>query len=298
MLSPPASAVEFAPPVTASVFDGDRAYEYLKGICALGPRMSASDAMRRQQELLKEHFETLGATVELQRFEGRQPSLGQRTFPCANLIVRWHPETKRRVLLGAHYDTRPKADQEPIFRNREKPFLGANDGASGVAFLMELGRVIPQLDLKVGVDFVLFDAEEYIVDKNRDRYFLGSEYFVDQYVNSRPDYRYEKVIVVDMIADRELEIFPDQRSAAKAGRLVGEVFGIANELRLRQFVPRVKYDVLDDHVAFQKKGIPAIVLIDFDYPHWHRLTDTPKRCSGESLEVVSRVIIEWLRRQQ
>jgi hypothetical protein len=293
----PVARVEIPLPQRSSHYSGDQAYQYLHKICELGPRITATPAMFQQQELLKRHFESLGATVELQQFEGTQPSI-RRPFRCVNLIVHWHPERKRRVLLGAHYDTRPIADQEPVMRHRQQPILGANDGASGVAFLMELGRVIPSLDLQVGVDFVFFDAEEIIYVPETDRFFLGSEHFVKEYTTKPPEYRYEAVIVVDMIGDRDLEILPDQRSMARAGALVEEVWTVANRLGVPQFINGRGPDVLDDHIAFQKAGIPAIVLIDFGYPHWHRLTDTPDKCSGASLEAVSRVIIEWLKQQQ
>lgn len=289
--------VEIPLPKPSEKFSGDQAYQYLKQICDLGPRITATPAMTRQQELLKRHFEALGATVELQEFQGTQPSI-RRPFRCVNLIVHWHPERERRVLLGAHYDTRPIADQEPVLRHRQQPILGANDGASGVAFLMELGRLMPSLDLNVGVDFVLFDAEEIIYVPQTDRFFLGSEYFVKHYTANPPPYNYEAVIVVDMIGDKDLEIYPDQRSLVRAGALVEEVFAIAHELKVDAFHFGDGPDVLDDHIAFQNAGIPAIVLIDFGYPHWHRLTDTPDKCSGESLEKVSRVIVEWLKRQK
>lgn len=291
------SKVEFSPPTRSDRFDPGQSFRYLETICALGPRMTATPAMARQIEALERHFTALGATVERQAFQGTQPSQ-RRPFSCVNLLVQWHPEKTRRVLLGAHYDTRPLADMEPVARRKNEPILGANDGGSGVAFLMELGRVIPSLDLAVGVDFVFFDAEEFIFEPGIDRFFLGSEEFVRNYRQRPPPHRYEAVIVVDMIGDRDLEIFPDERSAARAGPLVDEVWSVARELGVQSFRPQVRYDILDDHVAFQNAGIPAIVLIDFGYPHWHRLTDTPDKCSGESLETVARVLIEWLKRRK
>lgn len=283
---------------TDDPFDADRAFKHLQTICDLGPRLTASDAMRRQQQLLAKHFEKLGATVELQEFEGSQPSLGTKKFPCANLIVRWHPDSKRRVLLGAHYDTRPNADEEPPGRGKQGVFLGANDGASGVALLMELGRQIPKLDLAVGVDFVCFDAEEYIFDRDVDKYFLGSEHFAKTYKKGPKSYRYDAVVVVDMVGSVDLQLHPDERSAAKAGALVREVWNVARELEIGEFRRQVKYDIIDDHISFQAIGVPAIVLIDFGYPHWHRLSDTPEQCSGKSLQKVSRVLVEWLKRRK
>ena len=283
--------------VPGTRFEATRAQRYLSDLCRLGPRITGSEGMKRQQELLCRHFEALGARVVRQEFQATQPSLAGRTIACTNLVVHWHPGSRRRILLGAHYDTRPRADEEPIYRRQRTPFLGANDGASGVALLMELGNVLPTLDIKVAVDFVFFDAEEYILSKRRDRYFIGSQYFAQDLVRRREQRLYEAVVVVDMIGDLDLQIHPDQRSATRAGRLVADVWQAAADLGIREFRPRVKYDVLDDHLSLQAIGIPAIVLIDFDYPHWHRLTDTPDKCSGESLDKVARVLIEWLRRQ-
>lgn len=289
---------EFAPPAPSTDFDGDQAFAYLVEICKLGPRPTASEGMRAQQEVLKAHFRALGAVVEEQSFEATQPSLGPRPFRCTNLIVRFHPDSTARVLLGAHYDTRPYPDQEPLFRRRGEPYLGANDGASGVAFLMELGRLILSLKLDVGVDFVFFDAEEYIHAQDRDEYFLGSKHFVDRYVHGRPTWRYDAIVVVDMIADKDLQLHPDERSATRAGHLVKQIWSLARQLGVPAFHSITKYEVLDDHIPFLDAGLPAVDIIDFDYPHWHRVSDTPDKCSGESLAAVAKVIVAWLQQRR
>src|SRR5262249_23799678 len=160
-------------------FDGKRAMEYLEAISKIGPRISGSDGMRKQQEVLKKHFEEHGARVEFQRFTVRQRS--QRDpVEMANLIARWHPDRPRRVLLCAHYDTRPIADREPNPRRWREPFISANDGGSGIALLMELAHHMKDLKVSVGVDFVLFDGEEYI-HQREDEYFFGSKHFAGQY---------------------------------------------------------------------------------------------------------------------
>src|SRR5262249_61441842 len=116
-------------------FDAKRAMGYLDALCKIGPRISGSDGMTKQQELLAKHFTKLGGKVERQQFTARQRSQrGQ--VAMANLIVRWHPERQRRIILCSHYDTRPIADQEPDERKWREPFVSANDGGSGVALLM------------------------------------------------------------------------------------------------------------------------------------------------------------------
>ncbi|MGL5094370.1 MAG: M28 family peptidase, partial [Planctomycetia bacterium] len=186
----PVRDVVLPDPKPTESFDGDQSYAYLKAICDLGPRMSATPAMAKQQALVENHFRALGATVVRQTFMSTQPSLRGRSFECVNLLIQWNPRAKRRVLLGAHYDTRPLADQEPLARYRDQPILGANDGASGVALLMELGRCLPTATLEIGVDFVLFDAEEYMFRPDVDKFFLGSEHFARDYAASKIDYRY------------------------------------------------------------------------------------------------------------
>ena len=180
-------------------FNGARAYEYLKQLCAIGPRPSGSAGMEAQQKLLAEHFQKLGARVELQRFRIRHP-LDNSPVPMANLIARWFPERKARILLCAHYDTLPFPMLDP--QNPQGVFVGANDGASGVAVLMELAHEIPKLQNGFGIDLVMLDGEEFIFKPNG-RYFLGSEYFARQYADNRPPYRYRWGILLDMIGDSD-----------------------------------------------------------------------------------------------
>jgi len=286
----------------APAFSGARALRYIRQICELGPRPSGSEGMHKQQELLENHFRKLGAVVLRQRFMARQRSR-PRPVEMVNLIARWYPERSQRVILCAHYDTRPIADQEPDRRDWHKPFLGANDGASGPALLMELAHHLPDLRVRVGVDFVLFDGEEYIFDPRPqeaggDVYFLGSEYFARDYSKSADGLVYQAAILLDMVAGRDARFYYEQYSWTRHGRLVKEVWDIARELGVRRFVPRVGAAMLDDHLALQRVGIPAIDIIDADYPHWHRLSDTPEQCAPDTLTDVGIVVAEWLRRQE
>jgi len=275
-------------------FNGARAYEYLKQLCAIGPRPSGSKGMAAQQKLLAEHFQELGAQVEWQKFQGRHPQ--QPTWvPMANMIVHWHPESKKRILLCAHYDTLPYPMLDPV--NPGGTFVGANDNASGVAVLMELANDIPKLDLKYGVDFVLFDAEEFIF-RQSDRFFLGSEYFARQYVAKPPAYRYRWGVLLDMIGDADLQIYQERNSLfwRDTRPLVREIWATAGRLGVRDFVPRRGQAIKDDHLPLHNiAGIPCIDVIDFDYPPWHTQGDTPEKCSALSLAKVGWVIREWLK---
>lgn len=288
--------------VPTNPVDGDRAFSYLERVCAIGPRISGSQGMATQQSLLEEHFSKLGATCELQEFTGRHPETGTKvTF--ANFIAKWNPDAKDRVLLSCHYDTRPFPDEDPNPAARQRPFLGANDGASGVALLMELGHHMPSYSGSVGVDFVFFDAEEFVFDRFRDRYFLGSEHFATTYYHSKRTYEYRAAIVVDMIGDANLQIYQEKKNVAwkESKPLVDEVWGIAKNLGVKEFIARTRHDIRDDHLSLRNIAkIPTCEIIDFDYPkpgarmYWHTTQDTPDKCSGESLSKVGFVLWEWL----
>jgi hypothetical protein len=280
-------------------FDTKRALGYLKDVCAIGPRISGTEGMKKQQELLVKHFEDHGGKVSLQKFEGRQNSRND-PVEMANLIVRWYPDRERRVILCSHYDTRPIADQEPNRARWTDPFLSANDGGSGVALLMELAHHMKDLKTNVGVDFVFFDGEEYIFKPDGDRYFLGSEHFAAAYRKAqredRSKERYAAAILLDMIAGKNPRFPVEPNSWFAARGLVDQVWGIAAELKCSSFQYTEGTRVEDDHVALNRGGIPAIDVIDFSYRHWHRLSDTPENCSGEGLEQVGRVLAVWLQR--
>jgi glutaminyl-peptide cyclotransferase len=282
-------------------FSGSAAFEHLEAICALGPRPSGSPGMTRQREMLVAHFRAAGATVTGQAFQVRDRRTGSPVH-MENLLVVWHPERTERVLVGAHYDTRPFPDRDPV--DPKGVFIGANDGASGVALLMELARFMPALPGPVGVDFVLFDAEEYVVDQ-RDPYFLGSTFFARNHAaeqkSGQASHRYRAGIVVDMVGDRDLEIWQERYGTEwpDTRPVIESIWSVARRLGVREFVPRPKHAVQDDHVPLRMiAGIPTCDIIDFDYPAWHTTADTPQQCAPESLEAVGRVVLEWLREQR
>ncbi len=280
-------------------FDAKRAMGYLEAVCKIGPRMSGTEGMKKQQELLEKHFKDLGGKVEYQRFTARQRSV-RNPVEMANLIVSWQPEIARRVIICSHYDTRPIADQEPDPRKWREPFVSANDGGSGVALLMELAHHMKGLKTNVGVDFVFFDGEEYIFDHNNDEYFFGSKHFGEEYRKNRAKDKklYLGAVLLDMIGGKRARFPIEQNSWGKAQDLVKDVWKIAAELKCPAFRSDAfsKFDVEDDHIPLNTAGIPAIDIIDFDYVHWHRLTDVPENCSGDSLEQVAKVLSVWLQR--
>jgi hypothetical protein len=286
--------------------DAERSMRYLTQLCDLGARYSGSPGMQQQQQLLGQHFENLGGEVQMQPFRVRHPIDGS-PVDMANLLVHWHPDRTTRVLLCAHYDTRPFPDRDPDVGQRRGLFVGANDGASGVAVLMEMAHLMRQFDGTIGVDFALFDGEELVYDNDRDPYFLGSRFFAEQYVRQPPSYRYQAAVLLDMVGDKNLALYQEGHSVGwrDSRPLVKAIWGVAAEMGVHEFVARRKYQVQDDHLMLHDIAkIPAVDIIDFDYSppgsrvsYWHTRADTPDKCSGESLAKVGSVVWTWLRRQ-
>ncbi|MFN0056138.1 MAG: M28 family peptidase [Planctomycetales bacterium] len=275
-------------------FDADRAYADLVKVCEIGPRISGTEGMDQQQQLLAEHFSKLGAKVQFQSFDARHPVSGG-AVRMNNMIISWHPEAAQRVLLCCHYDTRPLPDRDsdPNLASRGR-FLGANDGASGVALLMEMGRHLPTLETTYGVDFVFFDGEELVYGE-KDEYFLGSTHFARDYRARPPEHKYLFGVLVDMIGDKQLQLYQEINSLKYAQQLTHSIWKTAKRLGIKEFVAKRKHEVRDDHLPLNKIAkIPTCDLIDFDYPHWHTTRDVPSACSGASLAKVGRVLLAWL----
>ena len=282
-------------------FNGARAYQYLQDVCALGRRPSGSEGMKAQQKMLEQHFQELGATVLRQEFHYAHPQNNEQV-PMTNLIVRWMPERTERLLLACHYDTLPNPMLDP--RDPFGEFIGANDGASGVALLMELGHEMASLlethQKRYGIDFVFFDGEEFIFTPRGGRYFVGSEFFSRQYADGRLPYeaKYDWGILFDMIGDADLQIPQEANSLwwPDTQPLMDDVYGLAQGLGVKEFVSRRGREIQDDHIMLHNVGkIPTIDLIDFDYPPWHTMGDTPDKCSALSLAKVGWVVQEWLK---
>ncbi len=280
-------------------FDGENAYKALKWVCDLGPRISGSEAMKQQQDGLEKYFEELGAEVVRQNFDVAHPVNRQRTT-LTNLIVHFHPDREQRILICCHYDTRPYPDMDAY--NPRGVFHGANDGASGVGLLVELGRHVINLPGDVGIDFVFFDAEEFIYDRQRDELFVGSTYFARDYAQRPPDYVYRRGVLVDMVGDASLEIYKEKNSLYHARDLTEQIWATAKELGIKEFKQRTRHTIRDDHLPLNEIAkIPTCDIIDFDFPtprdrnkYWHTTNDIPENCSADSLAKVGTVLVHWL----
>ncbi|HKP95405.1 MAG TPA: M28 family peptidase [Fibrobacteria bacterium] len=267
-------------------FDSVRAYRYLKEQCALGPRDPGSEGHRRAIAYFTAHFQGLGLPAVRQPFVHTDMATGKKV-PLTNFIVTVPGRDPKRkpVVFCAHWDSRPRADQEASEMLSSRPILGANDGASGVAVLMELANLMKKKAPLQTVYLVLFDGEDYGREGNIEEYFLGARWFAD----NLPAANLEYALLFDMVGDKDLRLPMERNSLKQSPGITTRIWARAKSLGLTQFEQRPGPSVLDDHMPLQAKGIPAIDVIDFEYPAWHTQGDTPDKCSAHSLGVVGRL---------
>ncbi len=282
---------ETALQTTIPQYNGESAFAYLVKQTSFGPRNPNSPGHRQCLDYLATTLRQFADDVQLQPFT-HQGYDGKMLY-LTNVIARFLPDRRDRILLCAHWDTRPRADQDLDPAKRSQPILGANDGASGVAVLLELAAMFKKNPPPVGVDIVLFDGEDYGMEGDLKNYFLGATYFAR---NKPSDYLPQFGILLDMVGDASLEIPREGHSVRYAPDVVDRVWSIAKGLGFWQFVDDVEEAISDDHLVLNEAGIKTIDVIDFNYPDrsnrfWHTHEDVPEHCSPNSLEVVGTVLI-------
>ncbi len=271
-------------------FDSQKAFAFLVRQCEIGPRNPGSEGHRKGRDYLQATLAQYADSVRTQPFPLRfgRP---EQTEEAYNIIARFQPGKKERILLCAHWDTRPWADEDPDPKNHDTPVLGANDGASGVAVLLEVARLLHKHKAPVGVDIVLFDGEDAGTSGSMNSWAQGSQYFARTLApQDRPIFG----VLIDMIGDADLVITKEANSLAAARPVVEKVWKIAQDLGCTAFKPELGSSIMDDHIPLLQIGIPCIDLIDLDYPYWHTISDTPDKCSASSLDQVGRVLVHLI----
>lgn len=264
------------PALPSPQFCGSEALAHATAQMTFGPRIPGTPAWRQCGEYILEQLATYGWAVESQPFRSMATD-------CRNLIGK--SGSGPLLIIGAHYDTRRLADRDPDPACRAQPVPGANDGASGVAVLLELARVVRPQELGRTIWLVAFDAEDQGGIDGWE-WIAGSRYFV--HVLDTP---VQGMVLVDMVGDADQQLYYEGHSHPDMSRGIWEV---ANQLGYTSFVPEYRYTMLDDHLPFVQAGIPAVDLIDFDYPFWHTTHDTLDKVSATSLEAVGRTLEAWL----
>ena len=269
--------LEKGPATSATpLFHGARAFEDLLTQVGFGPRIPGTIGHDKTRNWIQEKLEAAGWTVNVHSTE----RLGH---PIYNLIAQRN-ELPPKIILGAHYDTRQFADRDRDPLKNSEPVPGANDGASGVAVLLELARVLPIETTPTW--FVFFDAEDNGRIPGWD-WILGSQAFVEE-IPINP----QVVVIVDMVGDADLDIYFEGNSDA---RIRSEIWNTAEELGYAEFFIREeRHNILDDHLPFIQAGIPAVDIIDFEYEYWHTTEDTADKVSPESLQIVGDTLLHWI----
>ena len=280
---------------TVPKFDKDNAFRYLVEQCEFGPRNPNSIGYKQCLDYLQKTLAGFADTILLQPFV-LDDLVNEENYDLTNIIARFKVDEPEQLLIGAHWDTRPWADEDPDPEKRNDPIIGANDGASGVAVILELARIFNASPPPIGVTLVLFDGEDMGRSGIPKSYAQGSLAFAKDLPIEKPD----EAIILDMIGDAELHIPIERYSYQQNKKLVKKLWGLAKELSLDAFESRIVHTIYDDHVPLWVEAkIPAIDIIDFNYPnsyanYWHTTQDLPENCSAESLGQVGTLLVHYI----
>ena len=276
-------------------FDKGNAFRYLVEQCEFGPRNPGSNGYKQCLDYLQKTLSGFADTILLQPFV-LDDLVNEKSYDLTNIIACFKADDPQQLLIGAHWDTRPWADEDPDTEKHNDPIIGANDGASGVAVILEIARILNASPPPIGITLVLFDGEDMGKPGNPKSYAQGSLAFAKDLPIEKPD----EAIILDMIGDAELHIPIERYSYQQNKQLVKKLWGLAKELSLDAFESRIEYSIYDDHVPLWTEAkIPAVDIIDFNYPNsytnfWHTTQDLPENCSAESLGQVGTLLVHYI----
>jgi glutaminyl-peptide cyclotransferase len=280
-----------ARPQTA--FSGDAALGYIRDQLAFGPRIPGSEGARKTGDWIVQKMRPLADTVIEQRWT--HVTAKGDTLQLRNILARFRPNEKQRILYLTHWDTRPVADASPILGDQSRPVMGANDGASGPAMFIALAEVLKKTPPQYGVDLLFVDGEDYGNFSTDTDVLLGSKYFAEHLPTA--DYRPLFGVLFDMIGDADLRIKQEPFSIQAAPEVVARVWSAAEDLGYSKYFPQeAGLAVTDDHLPLIKKGLRVIDVVDIDYvspqkDYHHTTQDTIDKVSAKSLQVVGDIAV-------
>jgi len=267
-------------------FDGQAAYRAVETQVAFGPRIPGTPGHAREAAWLDSLLRPLADTLVVQAWV--HVTASGDSLPLRNFVARFNPGASERILLMAHWDTRPISDG-PNSRDSAAAVPGANDGGSGTAVLLGVAAALHTARPSVGVDLLFVDGEDYGVFAAEADVLIGSKYYAANLpAGPLPLY----AVLFDMVGDRDLQIYEEGNSLLGAPEVVNLVWEVARKAGYGNvFRPTPKPTLTDDHISLQARGIRAIDVVDFDYPYWHTKDDTPDKVSAQSLQVVGDVAL-------
>lgn len=295
-----AAAISLASPD----FDADSAFLYTKAQVDFGPRIPSTPAHDKCLAYLTSKLQSFGAEVTVQ--EAPAKTYDGKRHTLKNVIASFAPEKKTRVLVTAHWDARPFSDQDPDAKMHTQPFDAANDGASGVAVILEMARQIQKKQPEVGVDFILWDIEDYgkANDEtiNETTWCIGSQYWAKNMPSktSRPVY----AINLDMVGGGNAQFTQDEISRKYASAIVNKVWSVGNEIGYgAYFINIPSGNLIDDHFWVNQAGIPCVDIIHYSdqsgfYMNWHTQLDNLNNIDKNTLKAVGQTVLETIYREK
>lgn len=288
-----------AAPGVIPVYDGALAMTLLERQVAFGPRAVGTPAHEACRAWLLQELRASMDHAELQEFTAT--SYEGTTMQMANVYASFAPEKSDRILLCAHWDSRPRADQDKDPAKQNQAIAGANDGASGVGVLLALSRVFRNNPPPIGIDIVFFDGEDYGKGGEIDRYCLGSRHFAKHLPSN---FHAQAAILLDLVGDRNAVFEQDPASVFFARDIVNDLWSAAHQVHANQFVNNQGKEVFDDHMPLNIAGIRTVDIIDAGLignedpdprrRYWHTTGDTPENCSAATLQAVGSTLMQYL----
>ena len=267
-------------------------WSYLERLCAFGPRNLGSEGYRKTLDLIRKVGEKYADQVIEHPFLVNTADGTTRNMK--NLELRFAgTQGGAPILIGAHFDTRPFADEDPDPAKRSQPILGANDGGSGTAVLLGLAQYLNQHPVSRPVHLVFFDGEDFGV-KGSGLNLLGSTFYAQELSKLEKAQWPHWVLIIDMVGDKDLQVFKETFSLKGSASFLDKLYRVAKDKGVQSLKDKTKYTIYDDHYPFHQMGIPATVLIDFDYPHWHTQADTLDKCSIKSMYDIFSVVTKTI----
>ena len=279
----------------AAAFSADSAYTYMEKQVNFGPRVPGTASHRACGDWLEAELARHGATVLTQEFTAT--AFDGTPLPSRNIMGQFNPEAEDRILLLAHWDTRPWADEDPDPANHDKPIPGANDGASGVGVLLEVARVLAAEGTDKGIDILFVDSEDYGSTGDDDSWALGARYFAQNPIKA--GYRPARAVLLDMVGGKDAVFAREYFSQENAPWLVDALWRSAAKAGYAdRFVNQMGGGITDDHLQLQEVGIPAIDIIEMTpegfNPTWHTMADDMFNIDRSSLQAVGATLLTWL----
>ena len=266
-------------PASAPRFDSNRAWEHLRRLVAIGPRPAGSPAIENSRKYIKEQLAASGLTAADQAWDDQTPT---GPVHMVNLVATIPGASKNRLVIGGHYDTK---------RFREFPFVGANDGGSSAAWLIEIARVLKTRKNALTIEILFLDGEEAVVAWQGNDHTYGSRHYVEAARRDGSLATLKAFVLVDMIGDRDLRIKRDLNSTPW---LTNAIWESARSQKLTAVFPNDATEIEDDHLPFVRAGVPSVDIIDLEFGPWHTAADTLDAVSARSLQAVGDVVLAAL----